>query len=147
MIYTVNAASFDAQNVNPIFGPQMEPGDFILTIISLFVLVAWILSILFILWGGLLLILSGWKDDKIKPAINTIRYAIIGVIITVVAIFVFPILGWLLWIDVEKYAKPSRIFAKIEEIGNNVFGSSTSNSYQNSWNNSLDNFPDDFSDL
>ncbi len=147
MIDTVNAVTFDAQNVNPIFEPQMDPGDFILTIISLFVLVAGILSILFILWWGLLLILSGWKDDKIKPAINTIRYAIIWVIITVVAIFVFPILGWLLWIDVEKYAKPSRIFAKIEEIWNNIFNNWSSNSYQNPSNNSLDNFPDDFSDL
>ncbi len=143
-----SGVALNTQNINPIFGSQMEPGDFILTIISLFVLVAWILSILFILWGGLLLILSWWKDDKIKPAINTIRYAIIGVIITVVAIFVFPILWGLLWIDVEKYAKPSRIFAKIEEIWNNVFGTTTRNWTYTPWSNSgLDDFPDDFSDL
>jgi hypothetical protein len=37
----------------------MEFGDFVLLIISIFVLVAGILSILFILYGGLLLILSG----------------------------------------------------------------------------------------
>jgi hypothetical protein len=99
----------------------MEFWDFILLSISLFVLFAWILSIVFILWWGLLLILSGGKDDKIKPAINTIRYAIIGVIITVVSIFLFPILGRLLGLDVNKYAKPERIFEKIEQIWNNIF--------------------------
>jgi hypothetical protein len=55
----------------------MDFGEFILLTISLFVLAAGLLSILFILWGGLLLILSGGKDDKIKPAINTIRFAVI----------------------------------------------------------------------
>jgi hypothetical protein len=87
---------------------------------------------MFILWWGLLLILSGWKDEKIKPAINTIRYAVIWVIITVLSIFVFPILGGLLWIDVKQYAEPSRIFAKIEEIGANIFGS-TSQNFSSKW--------------
>jgi len=106
---------------SPLFWEAMEFWDFILLSISLFVLFAWILSIVFILWWGLLLILSGGKDDKIKPAINTIRYAIIGVIITVVSIFLFPILGRLLGLDVNKYAKPERIFEKIEQIWNNIF--------------------------
>lgn len=145
-MYEIANAAINTE-VSPLFGPNMEPGDFILTIISIFVLVAGILSILFILWWGLLLILSGWKDDKIKPAINTIRYAIIGIIITVVSIFVFPLLGWLLWIDVKQYAAPSRIFAKIEEIGKNVFWNSSSN-YKAGWTqDNLDDFPDDFSDL
>lgn len=135
------------QNVSPIFPADMAPGDFILTIISIAVLVAGILSILFILWWGLLLILSWWKDDKIKPAINTIRYAIIGIIITVVAIFVFPILGWLLWLDVKQYAEPSRIFEKIETIWNNIFSTSSSTYNWNTSEDSLDDFPADFSDL
>ena len=69
------------------------------------------------------MILSGWKEDKIKPALNTIRYAILWIIITVITIFLFPILWRLLWIDVEKYAKPQRIFEKIEELWNNIFWS------------------------
>ena len=66
-----------------LFGPWMDFGDFVLLAISLFVLASGIFSVVFILWGGLLLILSGGKDEKIKPAINTIRYAIIGIIMTV----------------------------------------------------------------
>lgn len=145
MFETTNAA-FNTE-VSPIFWPNMEPWDFILTIISIFVLVAGILSILFILWWGLLLILSGWKDDKIKPAINTIRYAIIGIIITVVAIFVFPLLGWLLWLDVKQYAEPSRIFAKIEEIWNSVFWWNSGTFNSSAPQQDLDDFPADFSDL
>ncbi len=120
MIEVVNAMS----QWSPLFWETMEFGDFILLSISLFVIASGVFSIVFILWWGLLLILSGGKDEKIKPAINTIRYAIIGIIITVLSIFLFPILGRLLGIDVEKYAKPDRIFEKIEEIWNNIFGGS-----------------------
>ena len=126
---------------------QIEFWDFILLAISLFVLAAGIFSIVFILWWGLLLILSGGKDDKIKPAINTIRYAIVGIILTVLTIFVFPIFGRLLWLDVEKYAEPKRIFEKIEELWDKIFWN-TSN--YDPWNldlNDLDDIPADFSDL
>ncbi len=127
-----------------IFGEAMEFWDFVLLAISIFVLAAWVFSILFILWWGLLLILSGGKDDKIKPAINTIRYAVIGIIVTVFTIFVFPILWRLLWLDVEKYAEPKRIFEKIEEIWNKVFWNS--NTYTTDIEN-IDELPSDFSDL
>lgn len=129
-----------------VFTSQMDFGDFILLGISLFVLFSGIFSIIFILWWGLLLILSGGKDDKIKPAINTIRYAVIGIIVTILTIFLFPILGKLLWLDVEKYAEPKRIFQKIEELGTYLFWNSNTttinvDNFENSW---LD---PDFSDL
>ena len=133
---------------SPIFSNNMEFGDFVLLVISIFVLTAWILSIVFVLYGGLLLILSWWKEDKIKPAINTIRYALLWLIITVASIFLFPILGKLLWIDVEKYAKPARILEKIEQIWNNVFWNSSNYDY---WNSNIEpnswDIPADFSDL
>lgn len=126
----------------------MDFGEFILLAISLFVLTAGILSIVFVLWWGLLLILSGGKDDKIKPAINTIRFAVIGVVVTVLTIFLFPVFGRLLWLDVERYAKPQRIFEKIEEIWDKIFGwSSSTIQYNTSDPTSLDDFPADFSDL
>lgn len=136
--YAVDAGS-------SIFSTNMEFWDFILLAISLFVLAAWIFSIIFILWGWLLLILSGGKDDKIKPAINTIRYAVIGIIVTVFTIFIFPILGRLLWLDVEKYAEPRRIFEKIEDIWNTVFGKSSSSWYSTDINN-IDKLPTNFLD-
>ncbi len=131
-----------------IFEAKMDFGEFILLAISLFVLAAGILSIVFILWWGLLLILSGGKDDKIKPAINTIRFAVIWVVVTVLTIFLFPVFGRLLGLDVERYAKPQRIFEKIEEIGDKIFGNWVSTAqYNTTQPESLDDFPADFSDL
>jgi len=130
-----------------IFPEGMTFGDFILTIISLFILISGILSIIFILWWGLLLILSGWKDDKIKPAINTIRYAVIGLIVTVVSIFVFPILGGLLWINTEQYASPWAIIDKSKYIWKCVFNQTDSTYWTNlsTWD-SVD-WEVDFTDL
>ena len=131
---------------SPILEANMSFWDFILLAISWFVLVSWILSIVFILWWGLLLILSWGKDEKIKPAINTIRYAVIGIVMTVLTIFVFPILWKLLWLDVEKYAKPERIFEKIEDIGNKIFWNESKATFDVEIE-SIDDFPSDFSDL
>lgn len=137
-----------AADTGSIFEAQMDFWEFILLAISLFVLAAGLLSIIFILWWGLLLILSGGKDDKIKPAINTIRFAVIWVVVTVLTIFLFPVFGRLLGLDVERYAKPQRIFEKIEEIWDKIFGwQSSSNQYNTSDPQSLDDFPADFSDL
>ena len=138
---------YAAGKTGSIFEAQMDFWEFVLLAISLFVLAAGLLSIIFILWWGLLLILSGGKDDKIKPAINTIRFAVIWVVVTVLTIFLFPVFGRLLWLDVERYAKPQRIFEKIEEIWDKIFGWSSSTQYDGSWSQSLDDFPADFSDL
>lgn len=143
----VTYADITTSTVNsPLFSNSMEFWDFVLLIISVFVLTAWILSIVFVLYWGLLLILSWGKEDKIKPAINTIRYAIFWLIITVASIFLFPILGKLLWIDVEKYAKPTRILEKIEQIWNNVFGNTNDYWTLNTPTETSD-IPADFSDL
>jgi len=140
-------ATYAAESIarNSIFAGKMDFGEFILLAISLFVLTAGLLSILFVLWGGLLLILSWGKDDKIKPAINTIRYAVIWVVVTVLTIFLFPVFWRLIGLDVEKYAQPKRIFEKIEEIGDKIFNGGTTSSSTDIQN--IDDFPADFSDL
>ena len=152
MLYEVTYAAESGLWVWGIFTASMSFWDFFLLLISLFVLAAGALSLVFVLWWGLLLILSGGKDEKIKPAINTIRYAVIWIIVTVLSIFLFPILGRLLGLDVEEYAQPNRIFDKIEEIGDTVFSGSwpegsSAGSSSSGGSNNLDNFPDDFSDL
>ena len=135
-----------AANTSPLLSSTTDPWDIVLLVISIFVLVAWVASILFILWWGLLMILSWWKEDKITPALNTIRYAIFWVIGTVATIFLFPILGRILGIDVDKYAKPSRIFEKIDEIWNKIFWSNSS-SYNSISNVPEWELPDDYVNL
>lgn len=132
---------------NSILWEKLDFGEFVLVGISIFVLAAGIFSIVFILWWWLLLILSWGKDDKIKPAINTIRYAVIGIVVTVFTIFFFPMFGRLLGLDVEQYAKPKRIFEKIEEIGNKLFWNGNDYVWVDGSIQSIDEFPADFSDL
>lgn len=144
IIETVNAI---ASTWDSVLSPKMDFWEFILLAISIFVLLASIFSIIFVLWWGLLLVLSWWKDEKIKPAINTIRYAVIWIVVTVLTIFLFPILWRILWLDVDKYAQPKRIFEKISQIWDNIFWWGSSYVDTNTDINNIDNFPDDFSDL
>ncbi len=132
---------------NTLLTSRMEFWDFILISIALIVLFAGIFSIMYILWWGVLLILSWGKDDKIKPAINSIRYALIWLWVIIISIFVFPKLAGLLWLDVTKYSSPDKIFMKIRDLWDTIFGSSSwTPSLDTSWWN-VNNLPSDFSDL
>lgn len=141
---TVNGS----QSNGTLFTSRMDIGDFLLFAISLIVLFAGIFSILYILWGGILLILSGGKDDKIKPAINSIRYALIGLWVIVLSIFVFPKIAGLLGLDVSKYSSPDKIFREIKVLWDKIFGTNSAGSIDADGNiKDMDTLPSDFSDL
>ncbi len=95
--------------------------DIIRVWVSLIVLVAWLCAILFIIWGWLMLILSGGKDEKVKPAINSIRYAVIGIIVIVIAIFVAPKVSEMLGLGNHDYLSPWSIFDMIKVLMNRIF--------------------------
>ncbi len=121
------------------WGSIMDLWEFLLLAISILILFASVATVLFILRGWILVILSWWKDDKIKPAINTIRYAFFWLVVMVATIFLFPIIARLLGLDVQKYAEPRAIFSKIEDIWKKIFWiSNTSNNTDN-----IDNFEED----
>jgi hypothetical protein len=61
--------------------------DIVATFIALSLIVASILCLIFIIIGGITFILSAGNEEKIKKAVHTIRYAIIGLIVTFVAFF------------------------------------------------------------
>ncbi len=109
-----------------IFSPTWEAltfWEFVLLATSIILALWFFLAIAFILWGWLLLILSWGKEEKTKPAINTIRYAILGIFITVGAIFIAPILWKLLWMwdIVEQYFSPTKIYDNITQITTKIF--------------------------
>ncbi len=56
-------------------------------------LMAFLLAVIFIFWGGLSYILANGQDDKISTAFNTIRNSIIGLIIVIFSIFMVNIIG------------------------------------------------------
>jgi hypothetical protein len=134
---------------NTIFtGPLWEPltfWEFILLATSIVLLIGFLLSIVFILWGWLLLILSWGKEEKTKPAINTIRYAVLWIFITVWAIFIAPIIWNLLgmWDLAKKYFSVNAIYDNISTLAWKLFwdwtitDSSNVRYINNSWNSNV----------
>jgi hypothetical protein len=80
--------------------------------IALLVLVAGFLCVVYSLWGGLMLILSGGAEEKVKPAVNYIRYSILGLVCILLVLFIAPILGDTLGLPIE-YISPSVIYEKM----------------------------------
>ncbi len=137
MFSTINAEYNEAWN--SIFSNTLWEAmwfwEFLLLAISVIIFIGFILSIVFILWWGLLLILSGGKEEKTKPAINTIRYSILWIFITVGTIFVAPILWNLLWMqNVSDFFTPKAIYERITQLGNKMLWN---NAIQNAWSSDI----------
>lgn len=75
--------------------------DIVATFIALSLIVASILCLAFIIIGGITFILSAGNEEKIKKAVHTIRYAIIGLLVTFVAFFAVSFMSRLLDIPFE----------------------------------------------
>ncbi len=73
-----------------------------------------------------MLILSGGKDEKVKPAVNSIRFAVLGIIVIIIALFVTPKIGDMLGLNVSQYVDPKEIFSTIQNLSAKFFGSSNS---------------------
>lgn len=61
--------------------------EIVATFVALALIVASILSLVYIIFGGITFILSAGNEEKIKKAVHTIRYAIIGLFVSFVAFF------------------------------------------------------------
>jgi len=67
--------------------------------VAIAIILAGTLSVFYIFFGGISFILSGGQEDKIKQAVHTIRYAIIGLIITIFSVTIIKILGLIFGFD------------------------------------------------
>lgn len=68
------------------------------------------------------MIISGGDEEKVKKAVNHIRYAVIGVIMLIVVLFAFPFIFGLLGIPYAEYTKPTAVFQAMQEISGKIFG-------------------------
>lgn len=75
--------------------------DIIATFIALALIAASILCLVFIIIGGITFILSAGNEDRIKRAVNTIRFAIIGLFVTFIAFFAVSWISKILEIPFE----------------------------------------------
>ncbi len=67
------------------------------------IIIAGLLSVVYIFVGGISFILSGGQEDKIKSAVSTIRYAIIGLIVTILAVVIVGTVGRAFDLNIIQY--------------------------------------------
>ena len=77
--------------------------------VALAILLAGTLSVFYIFFGGISFILSGGQEDKIKEAVHTIRYAIIGLVVTIMSVTLVKILGYAFGFDLLSLVTWDRI--------------------------------------
>ena len=92
----------------------------LITLVEMFVTYAFIiagaLAALFIFIGGISFILSGGNDEKIKQAVNTIRYSIIGLIVTILSFTFVTIVGRIFQLDFMSYLSYAKIRDSITTV-------------------------------
>ncbi len=92
----------------------------IMDLVQLFIVYAFIiagaLSAIFIFVGGISFILSGGSDEKIKSAVNTIRYSIVGLIITILSFTFIMIIGRIFGLNLLDYISYQQIKCSINRL-------------------------------
>ena len=92
----------------------------LVNIVELFVVYAFIiagfLAFFFIFYGGLSFILSGGNDEKIKQAVNTIRYSIIGLVIIILSFTFVSIIGRIFDLQLVPYLSIDKIWGAINNL-------------------------------
>jgi uncharacterized membrane protein len=100
-----------------------DPIEIINRGIAYAIIIAGLLSVVFIFIGGISFILSGGQEDKIKQAVGTIRYAIIGLVITILAVVIVGVVGKALDIDIIHYINFNDILDTIKGLSESSSGS------------------------
>jgi len=89
-------------------------------LVQLFIVYAYIiagaLSAIFIFVGGISFILSGGNDEKIKSAVNTIRYSIVGLIITILSFTFIMIVGRIFGLNLLNYISYDQVKCSINRL-------------------------------
>ena len=99
-----------------IFSSSFTLLDFVEMFVSYAFIVAGALSAVFIFFGGISFILSSGNDEKIKQAVNTIRYSIIGLLVTILSFFFVTVLGRMFGLNFISYLSPAKIKMHIERV-------------------------------
>ncbi len=87
-----------------------EPLDLINRAIAYGIIFAGFLSVAFIFYGGITFILSGGDEGKIQQAVSTIRYAIIGLVVTMLAVVIVIMVGNAIGLNVVQYINLGEVF-------------------------------------
>lgn len=90
--------------------------NMILTILSLLVILIFIGSIYAFFYAIITFIFSAGDPDKIKKAWNSIRYMILGIVMTLTVLFLFPLILKKVKIPGYEYYTANNIFSQVSAI-------------------------------
>ena len=93
-----------------------NPPDVILFIFALIVLIVLVWCIWWFFYAVFLFIFSRWDDSKVKSAWNGIRYMIIGLFLTVMILFMGPLILKIFGVKNPDMYSPKYIFIKVGSI-------------------------------
>jgi len=88
--------------------------------VAIAIILAGTLSVFYIFFGGISFILSGGQEEKIKQAVHTIRYAIIGLIVTILSVTIIKILGLVFGFDLLSLITWDRITVLMNDLINKI---------------------------
>lgn len=114
MMYTIGVVTNQPDALMP---HDLSFFELINRVIAWLILFVFIACIFLILWGGIKFVLSGGDQENIKKAVNSIKFAVIGLVVVMLSITVVAIIGRIFgvnWVyDIINYNK---IFADIQMI-------------------------------
>lgn len=96
--------------------------DIINMAVALAILAAGLLSVFYVFYGGISFILAAGREDKIKEAVHTIRYAIIGLVVTIFAVTFIAIVGKIFGFNLVSYITWDKIGEMIQNIMQTLTG-------------------------
>ncbi len=105
-----------------IWDKQTTVENIILTVLAIIVIAICIWCIYAFVRAIFLFIFSQWKEDKIKAAWNSIRYMIMGIILTIVLLFFFPLIFKFMNVQWYEIYSARNIFNKSWELIKSVSG-------------------------
>ncbi|KKW40215.1 MAG: hypothetical protein UY87_C0026G0008 [Candidatus Peribacteria bacterium GW2011_GWC2_54_8] len=91
--------------------------EIVATFVALGLIAATILCLIYIIFGGISFILSAGNEEKIKRAVHTIRFAVIGLFVSFIAFFIVRFITNLLDIPFELS------FSNIVDLMTEIFAS------------------------
>lgn len=84
------------------------------------IMFAGLVSLFFVFRGGLHFIFSGGDEAKIKKAVDSIRYSIVGLVITIMSFGVVMWVGRIFGYDLIAYIDPSAILRLVNSLTHSV---------------------------
>lgn len=77
------------------------------------------------------MVVSAGNEEKVKAAVNHIRYAFLGIAVLILILFIAPMFLNLFGLPYGNYFQPSVVLATIQEISANIFGGTAVNNGYN----------------